>query len=329
MNNVILITGGLGYIGSHICLKLLICNYHVLVIDKISLHKQKIFQTFSQFKNFKFIEGNLNNLPLKNIFYENNVVTVIHCAGKKDFSESWNNPDAYINDNVFITKNLLINLPISIKNFIFLSTCMVYGNHEIYKENTEPLPQSPYAQSKYFQENLIINHAKKYNYNVAILRVFNPIGCYNNYHLGENINNSNMIIPAILKCLLSEQKTFNIYGNQFNTIDGTTVRDYIHIDDLVYFIMNYLDKYSYFTEKIQYWNVGSSSGLSVEQLLAKFESIMGLKVNRNYIEPRKCENPLIVANIDKAQEELNWFPKKNINDALNSIIEPLLKIKNI
>lgn len=322
MNNNILITGGLGYIGSHICMKLLSNQYNIFVIDRLSTHKKKILTSLHRFKNFNFIEGDMNQIPLKYIMQTNNIDTVIHCAGKKDFSQSWNKPNEYIAGNVILTKSLLDNLPTTIKNFIFLSTCMVYGNQQLYKETITPLPQSPYAKSKHIQENLIVEHSNKNNYHAAILRVFNPIGYQEN--LGEDIYNSQMIVPAILRCLISESKTFNIYGNQFNTIDGTTVRDYIHIEDLTLFVHNYFDKYLDLQDKVNFWNVGSSHGVSVEELLSKCETLSKTLIKRNYVQSRQCDNPSIIANIEKAKTQLSWKPQETIENALKSSLFPYI-----
>lgn len=322
MNNVILITGGLGYIGSHLAYQLLANGYQVIVIDRNISKKNKTLNILNKFPLFHCIEGDLLLLNIGVICYEYRIDTIIHCAGRKNFIEAFSQPHLYIQDNINITQNIINHVKnnINIKNFIFISTCMVYQNNinMIDKENLNIKPTHPYALSKFMEESLLEKQLK--DLNLCILRCFNPIGCNNLGRLGEDINKSSTISSAIIKSILSKDRIFHIYGNQFNTIDGTSMRDYFDINSIFDFIRIWLQYTKPYSRSFEIFNIGSGKGTTVLQLLEIFEKYGKIHLDRRYIEQRFAESPHIVANIDKALS-LGWNPLSSMDNACLSVLK--------
>lgn len=323
--NSILITGGLGYIGSHIAIYLLKNGYEVTVLDRNSINKKYTLNILKKFNKFRYIEGDIIKQNFKSLFLFYDINTVIHCGGNKNLLESWQKPELYLNDNTKSLDHILDSITKQIKNIIFISTSMVYGKDKntLSKENSILNPLNPYAKSKYIQEDLL---EQKYNQlnqplNCAILRCFNPIGCFNEDGLFEDINKSKTITSAIINTLKSDNPEFNIYGNNFNTFDGTPVRDYFHIADLTNFISSYFSHVCKKENSFDIWNIGSGEGVSVEKLLMIFEKITNKRIKRNYLKERPGEVEYLVADTTKSLKELKWSTKYSTEQACLSIIK--------
>lgn len=314
MNDVknVLITGGLGYIGAHIAYTLLSQGCRVVVFDQHLQKKLGNIKVLQQFSNFEIIEGNIVDYNFASYFQQATIDTIIHCAGKKSLIESWASPELYNNINVNGTKNLIQHLSPTIKNFLLLSTSMLYANQaKDCKEDSLVNTDNPYAKSKHEQELLVKELSS--NVNVAVLRCFNIIGCLDG--LRENVDSSSTLIPAIIKASQSDEPVFNIYGNSFNTPDGTSVRDYLHVKDLTSFVRACLDFLTLQQQGFNLWNVGSAKGLSVKEIITIFEDITGKKFTLQHLDSRQGEKPRLVANIDKAFNDLAWHPQESVRAA--------------
>lgn len=318
---IILVTGGLGYIGSHIVFNLLKNNYPVIVVDQNENRKLKILNILGNFKNFSFFSLDISKISINKILIDKNVDSIIHCAGKKSFIDSWKEPDLYIKKNLDITKNLLSSLTPKVKELIFISSGIIYENTvgNIYKEDDLVDPKNPYAKSKYLQEKILKEFSLNNNVKVSVLRCFNLVGGYYEYGLGEDVNQVNSVNAAIVKTIHKHDE-FSIYGNDLNTFDNTTVRDYIHIDDLVSAIKLCLELEKY-QHNFQLFNIGSGKGTSIKQLLNIFESMIDKKIPVKYLEKREGESASFIANIDKAKSVLGWIPKKSIEVACEDILK--------
>lgn len=321
-NKNILITGGLGYIGSHIAYQLLSNGYQVIVVDRHIHEKKQNFNALKGFPSFTCIEGNLLSFDMNKICNKYKIDTVIHCAGRKNFIEAFCKPDLYIQENLNITKNIIKNIQRNknVKNFIFLSTCMVYQNNfdKINDEDLNLSPTHPYALSKFMEETILQKELQ--DINLCILRCFNPIGCNYNVGLGEDIYKSSTISSAIIKSLISKEKTFNIYGNQFDTIDGTCVRDYFDINSISEFIKTWLENSKSSPQRFDIFNIGSGTGTTVLQLIETFERCSNISLNKNYIQERFSEAPHIVANINKATS-IGWKQSFSIEKACLDVLK--------
>lgn len=329
----ILLTGGLGYIGSHIALNLLEHNYNVILIDNLSNSRIEIFNKIQNISNLynerlKFYDLGLCNSRLSEIFSKNKINNVIHLAGFKSVNESIKKPLEYYANNIDSTLNLLFTMEkYQCFNLIFSSSCTIYGN------NKSPLTEkskvginitNPYGKTKYFIENILMDLSNSDNkWKIISLRYFNPLGCHKSGLLGEDpLDIPNNLMPYILKTAYNNNiskkfdKEFNIlkiFGNNYNTKDGTCIRDYIHVLDLSEAHYNAVEK----IEKVngyKYYNVGTGKGYTVLELVNKFIEINNVAIPYKFIERRVgdlgevyCDNSLI-------KEELNFECKYLIED---------------
>lgn len=319
---MILVTGGSGYIGSHFVLKLLEEKYEPIVLDNFSRSSPETIDKLYKLTNtkFKVVKGDVRNqLTLNKIFRENKITTVVHFAGLKSVSESEKMPAIYYSTNVIGAINLLRSMDIyGVNKILFSSTATIYqSSHPLpwHEELENDIPKNPYAISKFIVEEIL--KAKILNDNnssAAILRYFNPIGSHKSGIIGENITkHDGNLIPSILKVLTSQKEKLDIYGYDYDTPDGTGVRDYIHINDLIEGHMKAMK----FIEKnngVKIWNLGSGKGFSVYEVLEKFEKIMGVNIPTNLTSRRKGDIGEYWADITKAKEELDWKAKEPLEN---------------
>ena len=324
---MILVTGGCGYIGSHCIVELLNNGENVISIDDLSnsqistVHKIKNLTG----KSFKFIKCDTRNkTSLDKIFQENKIKTIIHFAGLKSISMSNVNSNEYFSVNVNGTINILeLMKKYKVNELIFSSSATVYGdNHPLpWKESLMlQIPKSVYAKTKFFTENILKDFSISHkDFKIGCLRYFNPIGCHKSGKIGENIYNKNNLIPAILRVNLGIQNSLNVYGNDFNTYDGTGIRDYIHINDL---IIGHLKAMKYISNKpgFHVWNLGSGKGYSVLEVIESFEKILEKKINYSIQPRRKGDIGSYWADPTKAYKELNWKTTLSIEEMARDII---------
>lgn len=331
----ILVTGGAGFIGSHTTLELLKKGFNVFIIDSfINSEKETITRVKELFKNhfskrsidIKIFEGDMRDYRFLERIFEKayNEGTkfdgVIHFAGLKSISDSINSPLNYWDFNVSSTINLLkLMVEYDCQKIIFSSSASIYKYHEknLLKENAEIMTKNPYSTTKAVIENLLRNlyESNPSFWNIVNLRYFNPIGADPSGEIGERFSgNSTNIFPSILKVAAGEIEELMIFGNDWDTIDGTGVRDYIHISDLAKSHVAALEMS--FEKKSQYTtlNIGTGIGTSVLQLINTFSKVNKVKIPFKFSDRRKGDIGSCVASNSLALSSMNWKPQKNIED---------------
>jgi len=325
---MILVTGASGYIGSHFLIEIINKGKDYLAIDNFSRSKPATIDKITKItgKKVNFIKGDIGNDKfISNIFSNYNIEKVAHFAGLKSIEESIKHPLNYYLNNVSNTINLINFMEsYSVKNIIFSSSATVYGgdSKSPLNENINiQFPKSPYAQSKYIIEELLRKMSQEsYNWNVGILRYFNPIGCHHSGIIGENINqHSSNLIPSLINVVTKLNTNLEIFGNDYETRDGTGVRDYLHIDDL---IKGHLRALDYIAENNGYhiWNLGSGKGYSVLEIIKAFEHKLNQKIPISYKPRRSGDVAEYWADISKAKRELLWHTEKNLQSIVDNVV---------
>lgn len=330
----ILVTGGTGFIGSHTVLNLLIKGYRVLLIDsninsspEVLNRIKLIIQDINpdKYENLTYIKGDIKSYDfLDNIFLNYlregiHIDSVMHFSGLKSVSESIKKPLIYWNENIFGTINLLrIIDKYNCKNLIFSSSASVYGekNEIPIKENYNLSPSNPYANTKEAIERMLgdFYKSKSNNLNIIILRYFNPIGAHNSGLLGEDpLGIPNNLFPLILNAVSKNQKLF-IFGKDWPTEDGTCIRDYIHIEDLADAHITALESQFSSIKGIFYINLGTGKGTSILEIIETFQEINNVKIKYDFVERRKGDIAILIADNSYAISKLNWRPSRSLSD---------------
>lgn len=317
----ILVTGGAGYIGSNICVELLKKGHDVVIVDDLSNSKIEVIDDIETLTNkkVKFYKTNLINCDeFEEIFKENEIDGVIHLVAFKSVAESVAKPIEYYTNNLVSTLNLVrLIINYDIKNIVFSSSATVYGDNcemPISENNDYGKITNPYGQTKAMIEKILIDVQKAYpEMSVSLLRYFNPIGAHESGKLGDDPNGvPENIMPYIMRVAKGVLPYVNVYGNDYNTIDGTGVRDYIHVSDLakghVLAIENYIDA------GVHICNLGSGKGYSVLQLIETFKRVNNIDVPYKICDRRPGDIAMCYADISKAYKELGWKPQKTIED---------------
>lgn len=319
----VLVTGGAGYIGSHTVVELLNENKEVIVVDNFSNSKPEMLDKIKKItnKDFKFYELDYSNKEkMDKVFAENKIDSVIHFAGYKAVGESVEKPIEYYTNNVSGTLNLLdVMRKHNVKTIIFSSSATVYGDPEVV-----PLTEmckiggttNPYGSSKLFIEQILKDVYKSDNtWDVCILRYFNPIGSHESGIIGEEPQGRpNNLMPYIVRVASGELEELSIFGNDYNTPDGTGVRDYIHVIDLAKGHIKALEKLEKEKSGIYIYNLGTGKGYSVLDMVHAFEKTTGQKIKYKITERRAGDIATCYADATKAKEELNWVAEKTLED---------------
>ena len=321
MTKNIVVTGGAGYIGSHTVVELVKSGYNPIIIDNFSNSNPSVINRLEKICNRKITFLNLDctdEEKISNNIKWKNIDGIIHFAAFKSVSESFKKREDYFFNNIESTNTLLkIIKNYKIKCFVFSSSCTVYGDpkHLPVKETTElQTPSSPYGETKKICENLITSSKIK---NYTILRYFNPIGAHSSSLIGENpLDVPNNLVPLICECAIGKRKKITIYGNDYSTVDGTCIRDYIHVSDLAEAHVLALKNMIKNTDLKKIYNIGLSKGISVLQLINLFEKNNNLKIHYDFGKRRDGDIEKIFADCSLAKKELNWTPKKTIAQAL-------------
>lgn len=317
----ILTTGGAGYIGSHTCIELTKAGYDVIVVDNLDNSSEKSLERVEKIvgKKIKFYKEDVRDREaMRRIFTENKIDAVIHFAGLKAVGESVAKPIEYYDNNLISTIVLLeVMREFDCKKIVFSSSATVYG---VAKEMplTEDMPLgaiNPYGRTKYFIEEMLRDvYVSDNTWSIALLRYFNPIGAHESGTIGEDPKGiPNNLMPYIAQVAVGRLPKLNVFGNDYNTVDGTGVRDYIHVVDLAEGHVKAVD-WALKNEGCEAINLGTGNGISVLQLRDAFVKASGAEVPY-VIAPRRPGDPdEVYANANKAKELLGWEAKKDVND---------------
>ena len=302
----ILVTGGAGYIGSHVVKCLLAEKQEVVVIDNLEKgHRQAVF-------GGEFIKGELNDKKLLNkIIDEQDIEGVIHLAAYSLVGESMENPGKYYENNVGNGLNLLEAMVTNdVKYFVFSSTAATYGEPEAIPitEEHPTCPTNPYGESKLFFEKILARYQQIYGLQYASLRYFNAAGADHSGKIGEDHRPETHLIPIVLEKALGKRGKIYIFGDDYPTRDGTCIRDYIHVTDLAVAHLLALQALEQGKES-QIYNLGNGEGYSVKEVIDTASKVVGHKIEAEIGERRPGDPAVLVASSEKIKSELNWQPQ--------------------
>lgn len=321
----ILVTGGCGFIGSHTTLALLESGYEVIVLDTLENSAPFILERVEEISGKKpvFIQGDCRDKELlRQIFSDHPITGVIHFAAYKAVGESVEQPLRYFDNNVGSLLSLLeIMQEFSVQNFVFSSSCTVYGNtSDVPVHESSPLGEaySPYGYTKQVGEHMIQYHGVAHpEWKSVILRYFNPIGAHPSGLIGElPIGVPANLIPFLTQTVAGLRDKLKVYGSDYDTPDGTCIRDYIHVCDLADAHVKALQSMSKQKSPVEVINLGTGKGNSVLEVIHAFEEATGEKVPYQMTSRRAGDIPVMFAAIDKAEKVLNWKCKYDLKDAL-------------
>ncbi len=324
----ILVTGGAGYIGSHACVELLQANYDVIVIDNLSNSKSESLQRVEKItgKALNFVEADIRDKKaLNEIFTAHDIYAVMHFSGLKAVGESCAQPIKYYQNNVYGTLVLTeVMQTFGVKKIIFSSSATVYGEPDTVKY-TEDLPvfgaTSPYGKSKAMVEDILKDlssadaiSASDNPWQIILLRYFNPIGAHNSGLIGEDPNGiPNNLVPYVSQVAVGKLAQLSVFGGDYPTLDGTGVRDYIHVVDLVKGHLHALNALENIAGCKAY-NLGAGKGVSVLEVIAAFERVTGKTINYKIAKRRTGDIAEFYADPGLALRELNWQTEKKLDD---------------
>lgn len=326
----ILVTGGCGYIGSHTLVDLIDNGFDVISIDNYTNSSASVLENIQDITGKKIHNYDVDLTDLaatKAVFAENkDLVGVIHFAALKAVGESVEQPLRYFQNNVTSLLNVLTCMKeFDVKNLIFSSSCSVYGNTNalpVVEDTPLQEAESPYARTKQMGEFISSDFCKANpDINIILLRYFNPAGAHESGKLGEapttNVSN---LVPVIMEAAVGKRKEVVVFGDDYDTRDGSCVRDYIHVEDLANAhtkSLEYLiaDKNE---NNCEVFNVGIGEGVTVLEAIAAFEKVAEQKLNYRIGARRSGDVVAIYANYSKAAEKINWKPKRNIEDIMRT-----------
>ena len=318
---MILVTGGAGYIGSHCVMALLAKGYEVVVFDNLSTGHIETVERLKQYGKVEFVQGDLlNKQDLDKVFEKRQIDAVIHFAAVALVGESVENPQKYYVNNVCGTINLLGKmLENNVKKIVFSSTAATYGepNYIPIDENHPQNPINPYGMSKLMIEKIMDDYSKAYDLRSVRLRYFNVAGADSGSRIGEWHDIETHLIPNVLKSTFAGGKQFKMFGDDYNTKDGTCVRDYVNVEDLAQahlLALKYLDNGG----ETNYFNLGTKDGNSVKEVFEACEKVTGKDIPVE-VAPRRAGDPAsLVADNTKARQTLGWEPARTLDDSIKS-----------
>jgi len=319
----ILLPGGAGYIGSHTAVELLNEGKEIIIIDNFSNSKPEVLDKIKKItkKDFKFYEINyLDEEKLETVFKENEIEAVINFAGYKAVGESVKKPLDYYQNNISGCLTLLQTMKkYNVKKFIFSSSATVYGEPEtipITEECKTGGTTNPYGTTKLFIEQILKDvYTSDNTWDICILRYFNPVGAHESALIGEEPQGiPNNLMPYIVRVASGQLKELSIFGNDYDTKDGTGVRDYIHVVDLAKGHVAALEKLEKENKGLFIYNLGTGTGVSVLDMVNAFEKATGKKVSYKIAPRREGDIATCYANPKKAKEELGWSAEKTLED---------------
>ena len=320
----VLVTGGLGYIGSHIVVELIQAGNEVVIMDNLCNSNKTVLNGIEKITGIRptFVLGDVKNHFDFPIWPK--IDAVIHCAGLKSVAESIEYPEQYFENNVTGTINVIkYCVDNKITKLIFSSSATVYGNpawspiHEKLPKN----PENPYAWSKLISEQ-IIEHS---HLNAVCLRYFNPIGCHESGLIFEKPNGKpNNLMPLICDVALGKRDRIDIFGHDYNTPDGTCIRDYVHVVDIAKgHLAALIDK-----SRFSVYNLGTGQGTSVKEIIQKFEEVNNVKIPSLITDKRPGDVAVSYADPSNAKIGLNWKAEKSLDDMVRSVWNAISKHTN-
>lgn len=323
----ILVTGGAGYIGSHTVLELLDAGFQPIIVDDFRNSNATVISGLKNILGFVPTIHRIDvcdPIELENVFKEHNFFGIIHFAADKAVGESVTNPLKYYRNNIGGLVNLLeLALKYKVHNFVFSSSCTVYGEPQGMKDVTEETPKSepksPYGNTKLIGEAILADLQKAHpDFKVINLRYFNPIGAHPSAQIGEfPIGKPNNLLPYVTQTAIGKLDHLVVFGNDYNTKDGTCIRDFIHVCDLAQAHVNAVEYLMNSSGPcLEAINIGTGKGTSVLEVINDFEKLSGTKLNWKFGPKREGDVSEIFANAQKAEKMLNWKPKYSIQDAI-------------
>lgn len=325
----ILITGGTGFIGSHTVVELIQSGHSVIIVDNFSNSNKNVLNAIFTITGIlpDFEELDLADVAKTQAFFENhqNIDGIIHFAAYKYVGESVSDPLKYYQNNLYSLINILQGMKKhNIKNIVFSSSCTVYGQPEILpvKEDAPVMPaMSPYGNTKQVSEEILTDFTKSFPSNVIALRYFNPIGAHHTALIGElPIGVPQNLIPFITQTAIGIRTQLSVFGSDYNTPDGTCIRDYIHVVDLakahVIAIQRLVDKKS--KKPFEVFNIGTGNGITVLEVIKSFERVSGKKLNYVLVDRRAGDVEKVWADTSFANIELGWMAEKSLDEMVLS-----------
>lgn len=319
--STILVTGGAGFIGSHTSVELLEAGYDIVILDNFSNSKPEALNRIKKItgKDFKFYEADLLDLELvRQVFSENKIDAVIHFAGLKAVGESVQKPVEYYHNNITGTLMLITAMrDAGVKKIVFSSSATVYGmyNKAPYVEDMPTRATNPYGYTKVMIEQILKDvYVSDNEWSVSLLRYFNPIGAHKSGLIGEDPNGiPNNLLPYIAQVAVGKLKRLGVFGNDYDTPDGTGVRDYIHVVDLATGHLAAL-KYVLSNTGVEAVNLGTGKGSSVMEVLKSFEKACGKEIPYEVMPRRAGDIATCYANTEKAKRLFGWEAKYTLDE---------------
>jgi UDP-glucose 4-epimerase len=317
----ILVTGGAGYIGSHTCVELLSAGYDIVVVDSFCNSKPEALKRVSEITRKEFPVYHIDLLEknrLEEVFSNHSIDAVVHFAGLKAVGESVAIPLRYYHNNITGTLMLCEVMQVyGVKKMVFSSSAAVYGTPERVPISEEfPLQATnPYGRTKLMIEEILRDlYVSDSEWSIALLRYFNPIGAHPSGCIGEDPNGiPNNLMPYITQVAVGKLKELRVFGNDYPTVDGTGVRDYIHVVDLAIGHVKALEKVMN-TTGVEAYNLGTGRGYSVLELVSAFEEVTGIKIPYKIVGRRPGDVAISYADPTKAKEELGWVATRGIEE---------------
>lgn len=325
----ILVTGGCGYIGSHTVVDLLEHHFEVIIIDSNMRSKPEAINRISKISGQTLVNNKIDlcdKEATRSVFMQAGKIDgIIHFAALKSVPESVEKPLLYYNNNLRSLINLLeLSVEFGVKDFVFSSSCSVYGNTTelpVTEQTPIAVAESPYARTKQIGEDIIRDFSKVSDIRFVLLRYFNPAGAHESGDLGEDTTDViTAVVPRITGTALGKFKEFAVFGNDYDTRDGTCIRDYIHVMDIA---NAHTKALQYLMEgrnesKCEVFNLGTGNGVTVLEAIQSFEKVSGVKLNWKFSPRRAGDVVSIYANNNKAVSKLGWQIKRDLDTMMRT-----------
>ena len=319
MEKFALVTGGMGYIGSHTSVALIEAGYQVVVLDNLDNSSEKVLTGIESItgQTPHFVHTDLRDAnAVLEVFNEYPITAVVHTAGLKSVEESVDDPSKYYENNIGSTIALIKAMQAArVSTLVFSSSATVYSSSSQppFDERAETSPTNPYGISKYAIEQIMAEMAlADSKWRLGVLRYFNPVGAHSSGKIGESPSGiPNNLMPYLMQVAIGKLAKLPIYGNDYATPDGTCIRDYVHVVDLA---RGHLAALEFLENKngIHFWNLGTGKGTSVLELVKAVEKVVGKPIPIEMQQRRKGDIPIVFADVTKAANELSWQAQYNI-----------------